>query len=118
MNDFINEGALSKFPRVRKLDKWEIRGFPASKSGEVIYRLIGWTVEEADGTKPPARFTSTSPIKSCIGNIVTTASGSSYELLEVESLWAERNNFVLNKEQYIPNQYINHWIDGDNWITY
>jgi hypothetical protein len=111
-------GPAVKGPRIRKLDGWQIKGLPANKPDVIIYRLLGWTVEEEDGTKPAARFTSTSPIVSCEGSIVTTASGSKYTLLNPDPIWIEDNNFILDEECVIPKEYFNTWIKDDNWITY
>lgn len=113
----INAEALYKGKRIRELDNWFIRGYPAHDPKITIYQLVGWTVLEANGKKPPARVTRTSPIASCEGNIVTTASGSQYTLLNPDKHWVEANAYEMNPEHYIPEEFCNSWIDGNNWMT-
>lgn len=71
--------------------------------------LQGQIIRETDGSTPFARFTTTSPIKSCqhIGDgraLVTTCSGSKYEI------------YTSQAEAELLN-HCNPWIDGDNWKT-
>ncbi len=96
----------------RHLDQWQVKGELANDRKTVIYSLVGRIVKEPDGFKPALRFTRTSPIAKCEGNIVTTASGTKYLLLEPFDSEKE-----INKNQYISDEYCNPWIDGDNWMT-
>jgi hypothetical protein len=114
----IDEMALADSPRIRQLDLWKIFSYRAFSCNDLIYALQGWTVLEADGFTPPARLTKTSPIASCNGNVITTASGSLYTLLRPCPNWVYETKFKLDENQYIPNHCCNPWIKGDNWKTY
>lgn len=102
--------------RQRTLTCWSVIGQQANDPDITIYRLRGVVEKDSETDKPEdvIRFTRTSPIVSCIGNEVTTASGSKY-LLEGESI--SGNQHFYTPEQWLPSKYLNSWIDGDNWLT-
>lgn len=105
---------LTNSNRNRVLDSWKlIIKSPYTNTDIKIYCLQGWVVREADGYKPPARLTTTSPIASCDGNVVTTASGSKYHLTDQPLSLDD----VASVEQYITGERLNPWIEGDNWKT-
>ena len=103
-------------PRRRELDKWLLVAKPAYTDPDLqIWCLSGWTVLEADGFRPPARHTVTSPIVACEQDIVTTASGSQYKLLTQSS---QQPIFETQPgDPVVPRQYWNEWIEGNNWVT-
>lgn len=106
---FDTEGSL----RRRELDQWRLVAKPAYTDPDLkIWCLAGWTVREADGSQPPARWTVTSPIVACEQGLVTTASGSKYQLLEQ----ATNIKLILESNQ-IPDEYLNKWIKDKNWTT-
>lgn len=118
----ISSAALTIHPdgsvRHRRLDGWSVLTTPG-RIGEraiVVHELTGWTVREADGTEPPARFTNTSPIQSCEGNVVTTASGSTYELVDPRPSWATENGWSAPTEgPWLDDRFINDWLPYDGW---
>ncbi len=115
--DYTPHYDIQNSPRRREIDKWRLIAKPAYTDPNLkIWCLAGWTVLEADGSQPPARWTVTSPIVSCDHRVVTTASGSKYFLLEQ----ATSGEVVLDLDPncpQIPDEYLNKWIDGKNWVT-
>jgi hypothetical protein len=104
-------------PRRRTLSQWSLLPKKAYTDPNLkIWCLTGWVEEEADGSRPPARWTVTGPIVSYEDGIVTTASGSKYKLLTQSS---KADPFVeLNSDNSVfPEEYLNKWINGDNWVT-
>lgn len=113
----------------RILDCWMVSKKLAIADDQVtiIYYLRGIVMEELPGSQSTpveegkVRFTSTSPIRSIIGNCVTTCSGSEYYLtqnkLSDDSFEIERDWTPERIEDLIKTKYLNHWLDGDNWQT-
>lgn len=101
--------------RKRILNNWSFVWEPAFTIPDLkIWKLQGQVIEEADGHRPELRFTVTSPIVSYDGRVVKTASGSTYTL-ETQS---EHTSYpVEDNPLVIPEEYLNSWINGDNWIT-
>jgi hypothetical protein len=99
-------------PRRRHLDGWKLIHMLGNDKTTQMWKLQGWTVQEADGSKPPARFTVTSPIIACEGDIAVTVSGSLYKLLT-----PAETQTIYSQDQYIADEFLNAWIDGDNWLT-
>ena len=100
-------------PRRREFDNWYVEGIQANDPDIVIYRLCGQTTREADGSEPQEKYTTTSPIVACDGNMVTTASGSQYYLSDTPDVHQE----IDCPTQYIASKFLNSWVDGQNWLT-
>lgn len=101
--------------RRRVLDEWSLVSIPANTPGERIWKLRGRVIQERDGKSPSnLRYTETSPIAQCVGNVVITASGSIYRLTDNPAQLA----FFNNEEQYVADEFLNPWIEGNNWLTY
>lgn len=67
--------------RKREMIDWKVK-FDTLKDGTQRYYLQGQVIKEADGTVPPFRISTTSPIVSCTSDgLVKTISGSEYKLL-------------------------------------
>lgn len=111
-----NHPEIQDSPRRRELGNWSVVTWKARLDDQDIevHYLYGVTVTEADG-KPPGddfvRFTSTSPIVSCEKNVVTTASGSKYTLLQP----SRGVTLSLENDPVIPERLWNSWIQGSNW---
>lgn len=104
---------IKNSPRNRRLTRWEIIRKSARDPNITMYCLSGRVVLENDGFHPPARWTQTSPIASCVRNVVVTASGSIYHL-DDKPLASTK---IYSPDQYIADRFLNPWIDGDNWMT-
>ena len=108
-----NNNELTNSPRRRVLAYWSIYSYPANDKTITIHALRGRVVREVDGFSPSLRVTKTSPIVSCDGRVVTTASGSKYTLGTPNT----PGNWDNDAPNIIPPEYLNTWIDGDNWLT-
>jgi hypothetical protein len=105
-------------PNIRKLQLWTIGEGRIKTLNRPFYFLKGWVEEELPGSakdlpEGTVRFTKTSPIKSCDGNIVTTASGSIYYLGEPSPMFTGEYG---DDKNLIAGEYCNPWIKGDNWL--
>ncbi len=101
--------------RERRLESWEVQGYPAHDPSITIYRLVGIVVEDSEQDFRPSEFiriTKTSPIKSIEGDVVTTATGSTYKLGRPIQAWINQGY-----DELVPLVFQNLWLEGDNWLT-
>lgn len=100
----VTEHPLEHSKRIRHLDEWVI--VPAIHEGVVEYHLEGFVIKALGEELPDARLTATSPMVSCIGNKVTTMSGSVYFLGEPNPIWIQ-NSPAIGELDLIPEMYLN-----------
>lgn len=115
MQNAHNHDETTSSPRRRLLNCWSILSYPANNPHLTIHALTGQVTQEADGFVPLMRITKTSPIVSCDGRVVTTASGSQY-LLGTPSV-SLPFELDVKSENVIPREYLNEWIDSSNWLA-
>lgn len=115
MQNAHNNNELINSPRRRQLDNWYVQGYPANDPEITIYRLCGRVRREVDGFEPAFRVTRTSPIVACDGQVITTASGSTYTLGTPDAIWAP--NVDPEAVNAIGDKYLNNWIVDQNWLT-
>lgn len=102
-----------KSTRVRILENWHIHSYPGNNPNVTIHTLRGQvTYDRGADLQGFMRFTTTSPIAKCEGNVVTTASGSVY-YLGTPSEQQEK----YSEEHYISPEHCNPWLNGNNWLT-
>jgi len=107
--------------RYRVLEHWEVISRPANDPSVMIHYLQGVVVSERGvPVEGVIRVTKTSPIAGTRKNVVTTATGSKYTLGTPKPEFIKRladAGYVYDEELGLPLNFVNHWIDGDNWLT-
>lgn len=103
-----NLHSLTNSSRIRSIRNVNINSIKTNDKTNDIYFLEGIVIKDSEpiGKDVFVRFTKTSPIVSYENNIVTTASGSKYTLIDFDMSVFQKNP-----------EYLNPWISGDNWIT-